>query len=228
MIFFYRTQGVHLRISLHQNQTQKKMKTTAMKTVDVNKPGVTGWLCLFGMILLKKWMWVLGILVLICLIPLFQWVFFDKKEDPKMAASLSEVGTVPAPPQAETPVVQQDPPAPPQAERSSAVSLSVVETTRQDVSPSRFQPKDEYRRVEPMTYDQQPSPPKVVRWKLVEGYLVPLRKMSDGVAGYGETYSSPPRSGELPQQSWAKSIAKDPENPRWTRNERGDWAIKAP
>ena len=69
----------------------------------------------------------------------------------------------------------------------------------------------------------EPKAPPVVRWIRNGGYLVPVRQMPDGVAGYGETYTQPPTSGLPPQEDWAKSIAKTGKG--WTRNERGDWAI---
>jgi hypothetical protein len=86
--------------------------------------------------------------------------------------------------------------------------------------------EQEFRRVAPGEMRVgEPKAPPVVRWIRHGEFLVPVRQMPDGVAGYGETYSRPPSGGALPSESWAKPIAKDGSSSRWVRNERGDWAI---
>lgn len=66
--------------------------------------------------------------------------------------------------------------------------------------------------------------PKVVKWVKNGDYLIPVRQMPDGFAGYGSTYEDPPNGGGIkPTFAWAQSVLTSGKG--WVRNERGDWAI---
>jgi hypothetical protein len=91
-------------------------------------------------------------------------------------------------------------------------------------------PMGEWESVPPTPRASEPrgtEVPPVVDWVSNNGHLVPVRLMPDGrKAGYGVSYTNPPEGGGKLPPNAAIAQAIKAKTAAWTRNERGDWAIK--